>query len=205
MALNFKENNMPTLSTRNQLLLASLLIGLLVITRLPVSGSTEFSATWIPVSTIGLFFLMGVYFRQIWLLTLTFALVWTMDITGMTWQGDSDFCLRESYLFLLLSYAVYWASGRLFATLYAGENLTSLGLLMVIAPIGAALGYLVASAGFHYFSMRADLGISAMLSDYVDRLPTHLEGLAVYLMLALVIHMAIITWSKRLNQAHQLS
>ena len=195
---------MPTLSTRNQVLLASLLISLLVVTRLPMSTSTEFSATWIPVSTIGLFFIMGVYFRQIWLLTLSFAVVWTMDITGLTWHGDSDFCLRESYLFLLLSYAVYWVGGRLFALTYAGENAKSLFLLSTIAPLSAAIGYLVASAGFNYFSIRAELGLSVMLSDYAERLPAHIEALTVYLIIAVMLHVSIITWSKRYSQAQQV-
>ena len=183
---------MPNLSIRNQVLLGAFLILLLVTTR----GHNALSFDLIPISTIGLFFLLGVYFRQLWLLTLVFAIVWTMDITGMTWSGNGEFCLKDSYLFLLLSYSVYWASGRLFATLYAGENLTSLGLLTVIAPIGAALGYLVASASFHYWSGLFEEDITQMLSDYLTRLPGHLEGLAVYLVIAVFAHMAFSTWAK---------
>ncbi len=113
---------MPTLSLRNQILLAALLILLLVTTR----GHNVMTLEMIPVSTMGLFFLLGVYFRKVWVLTLAFAIVWTMDITGLTWSGNTDFCLSNSYLFLLISYAIYWAGGQLFARLYAGENLKSL-------------------------------------------------------------------------------
>lgn len=188
---------MPTLSIRNQVLLGALLILLLVTTR----GHNAMTLDIIPASTIGLFFLLGVYFRKLWVLTLAFAIVWTMDITGMTWTGDTEFCLKDSYLFLLLSYSVYWASGRLFANLYTGENLTSLGLLTVIAPAGAALGYLVSSASFHYWSGLFEDDLSQMLNDYFSRLPGHLEGLAVYLVIAVVAHMAFTTWAKRHSSA----
>ena len=87
---------MPNLSIRNQLLLGAFLILLLVITR----SHNTLSFDLIPVSTIGLFFLLGVYFRKVWVLTLAFAVVWMMDITGMTWSGNTEFCLKDSYLFL---------------------------------------------------------------------------------------------------------
>lgn len=188
---------MPNLSIRNQLLLGAFLILLLVTTR----GHNALNFDLIPVSTIGLFFLLGVYFRQVWVLTLAFAIVWTMDITGMTWTGNTEFCLKDSYLFLLLSYSVYWVAGRLFANLYTGENLTSLGLLTVIAPAGAALGYLISSASFHYWSGLFEEDLSQMFSDYLTRLPAHLEGLAVYLVIAAVAHMAFSTWAKRSHHA----
>jgi hypothetical protein len=197
MALNFKEKKMPNLSIRNQLLLGAFLILLLVITR----SHNTLSFDLIPVSTIGLFFLLGVYFRKVWVLTLAFAVVWMMDITGMTWSGNTEFCLKDSYLFLLLSYSVYWASGRLFATLYAGENLTSLALLTLIAPTGAALGYLVSSASFHYWSGSLEEDIIQMFSDYSMRLTGHLEGLAVYLVIAVFAHMLFSTFAKRHSSA----
>lgn len=188
---------MPTLSIRNQLLLGAFLILLLVTTR----GHNALSFDLIPVSTIGLFFLLGVYFRKVWVLTLAFAIVWTMDITGLTWSGNTDFCLSNSYLFLLLSYAIYWAGGQLFARLYAGESLKSVATLVIIAPIAGALGYLVSAASFHYLSGKFETDFSTMFSDYLSRLPGHLEGLAVYLVIATIAHMALSTWAKRYNHA----
>lgn len=188
---------MPTLSLRNQILLAALLILLLVTTR----GHNVMTLEMIPVSTMGLFFLLGVYFRQVWVLTLAFAIVWTMDITGLTWSGNTDFCLSNSYLFLLISYAIYWAGGQLFARLYAGENLKSLTTLAVIAPVAGALGYLISAASFHYLSGKFETDFSAMFSDYLARLPGHLEGLAVYLIIGVVTHLALSTWTKRQQAA----
>lgn len=188
---------MPNLSTRNQVLLGALLMTLLIVTRLPQIVTSELGASLIPVSTIGIFFLMGVYFRQLWLLTLSFVVVWTMDMTGMTWQADTEFCLSNSYAVLLLSYVIYWAGGRGFSHLYAGNNLKSLALLSLIAPLSAAVGYFVASLGFHYLSMQSTLGISTLWSEYVMRLPAHLEGLVVYLVIAAIIHIALTTWYQR--------
>lgn len=188
---------MPTLSIRNQLLLGAFLILLLVTTR----GHNALSFDLIPVSTIGLFFLLGVYFRKVWVLTLAFAIVWTMDITGLTWSGNTDFCLSNSYLFLLFSYAIYWAGGQLFARLYAGESLKSVATLVIIAPIAGALGYLVSAASFHYLSGKFETDFSTMFSDYLSRLPGHLEGLAVYLVIATIAHMALSTWAKRYSHA----
>lgn len=184
---------MPTLSIRNQVLLGALLILLLVTTR----GHNALSFELIPASTMGLFFLLGVYFRNIWVLTLAFVIVWSMDITGLTWSGNTDFCLSSSYLFLLFSYAIYWAGGQLFARLYAGENLKSLVMLSIIAPIAGSLGYLVSAASFHYLSGKFETNFSVMFSDYLARLPGHLEGLAVYLVIAAIAHMALHTRTKR--------
>ncbi len=184
---------MPTLSLRNQILLGAFLILLLVTTR----GHNALSFDLIPASTMGLFFLLGVYFRKIWVLTLAFIIVWTMDITGLTWSGNTDFCLSNSYLFLLISYAIYWSGGQLFARLYTGENLKSLTTLAVIAPVSGALGYLISAASFHYLSGKFETDFSVMFSDYLARLPGHLEGLAVYLVLGIIAHIAFTTWAKR--------
>lgn len=184
---------MPTLSLRNQILLGTFLILLLVTTR----GHNVMTLELIPVSTMGLFFLLGVYFRKVWVLTLAFAIVWTMDITGLTWSGNTDFCLSNSYLFLLISYAIYWAGGQLFARLYAGENLKSLTALALIAPVAGALGYLVSAASFHYLSGKFETDFSAMFSDYLVRLPGHLEGLGTYLVIGIIVHLAFSTWAKR--------
>ncbi|MBD3766704.1 MAG: hypothetical protein IE928_01980 [Gammaproteobacteria bacterium] len=189
---------MPNLSIRNQLLLGAFLILLLVTTR----GHSVMTWEVIPASTMGLFFLLGVYFRQVWVLTLAFAIIWTMDITGLTWSGNTDFCLSNSYLFLLFSYAIYWAGGQLFARLYAGESLKSVATLIVIAPIAGALGYFISASSFHYLSGKfAEPNFSAMFNDYLMRLPGHLEGLAVYLVIATIVHMAFSTWAKGRSHA----
>lgn len=184
---------MPTLSLRNQILLGAFLILLLVTTR----GHNVMTLDIIPTSTMGLFFLLGVYFRKVWVLTLAFAIVWTMDITGLTWSGNTDFCLSNSYLFLLFSYATYWAGGQLFARLYAGENLKSLTTLAVIAPIAGSVGYFISAASFHYLSGKFETDFSAMFSDYLARLPGHLEGLGTYLVIGVIAHLAFSTWAKR--------
>lgn len=178
---------MTSLSTRNQLILGVFLFLLLAVTR----GHGALTLEIIPASTIGIFFLLGAYFRQVWVLTLAFIMVWTMDMTGMTWTADTEFCLKDSYFLLLLSYATYWAGGRLFAHWYAGETMKSLSLLVVIAPASAALGYLIASASFHYWSGLFETDLLAMMSDYLDHLPAHLTGLAVYLVLAVAVQLAL--------------
>ncbi len=183
---------MPSLSIRSQLFLAGLLIALLVITR----GHNVLSLDFLPTSTIALFFLMGVYFRQVWVLTLAFIIVWTMDISGLTWSGNGNFCLSHSYLFLLLSYATYWAGGRLFAALYAGNNLKSLLTLSLIAPISGALGYLISAASFHYLSGYFEPNFNEMIQDYAMRLPGHLAGLGFYLVVAVIAHSTLRTTNR---------
>jgi multisubunit Na+/H+ antiporter MnhF subunit len=184
---------MPTLSIRNQVLLGAFLLLLLITTR----GQGVMTLDIIPASTMGLFFLLGIYFRNLWVLTLAFVMIWAMDMTGLTWSGNTDFCLSNSYLFLLLSYAIYWVGGQLFARLYAGETLKSIVMLSIIAPIAGALGYFVSAASFHYLSGKFETDVNAMFSDYLTRLPAHLEGLAVYVMLGVIAHIALSTWAKR--------
>lgn len=189
---------MPSLSIRNQLILGALLIALLVVTR----GHNLLSMDFLPTSTIALFFLMGVYFRQVWVLTLAFVIVWTMDISGLTWSGNGNFCLSHSYLFLLLSYATYWAGGRLFAKLYTGDNLKSLFMLAVIAPISGALGYLISAASFHYLSGYFEPSFTEMIQDYAMRLPGHLAGLGFYLVVAVVAHNVLRTTTRVVHEQH---
>ncbi|HQR81779.1 MAG TPA: hypothetical protein PK283_02615, partial [Thiotrichales bacterium] len=82
-----------------------------------------------------------------------------------------------------------------------GESLKSVATLVIIAPIAGALGYLVSAASFHYLSGKFETDFSVMFSDYLTRLPGHLEGLAVYLVIATIAHMALSTWAKRHSHA----
>lgn len=190
---------MPTLSTRHQLILATMLIAFLLITR----AHNLIQIDWLPSATIAGFFLMGVYFRQLWLLTLSFIIVWTADISGLTWSGGSHFCLSNSYAFLLASYAVYWLGGQVFARVYNGNTLRSLIALSVIAPISGALGYFVSSSSFHYLSGLFEPNFSVMFNEFLMRLPTHLAGLAIYLVMAVVAHLVITSRAHLLNQPKQ--
>lgn len=176
----------PTHSRLAQITIASLIITLLIATR----GHQPLIGDWLPVSTIALFFLLGVYVRHLWVLTIAFALLWLMDISGLTWEGAGDFCLSSSYLILLLSYATYWAGGRAFVHYYRQQPLFDALSLTLFALFSALVGYLFITAGF-YYTTNSEPQFASMLKTYFDYLPQHLAGLAFYLAVATALHVGL--------------
>lgn len=167
-----------------QLIVAILIISLLIGTR----GHQPILGSWLPVSTIGLFFLLGVYLPSFAVLTLALFSIWLMDITGITWEATDSFCLSQSYSFLLASYIIYWWGGRWFARHHQGILSTDLRNLSIAAFISASVGFAVISIGFHYFSGLFEPNFTQLAHEYTTQLPGHLLGLAFYLVIALLIH-----------------
>ena len=103
-----------TLSTRNQLLIAFMLVLLMIITR-----SHHFAAMHnLPGASWAIFFLAGVYLRTFWSLPGFLALSWWLDFAAYTWGGASNFCLTPAYVFLLPAYASLWLAGRWYVGRY---------------------------------------------------------------------------------------
>lgn len=179
---------MLTLSKTNQILIGVALTLLLVATR----GHHFASVVNLPSATLAVFFLAGVYLRPTWALPALLTLCAGLDFAAITFGGVSSFCVTPAYGFLLPAYGVMWLAGRWLAKRYSFSSSTLLPLTGSLA-VGAALSELFSSGGFYFFGGRYT---SPTLAEFGSRLvkyfPQQLEGLAFWMGVAVVVHIAFV-------------
>lgn len=178
---------MPALSPRQQLTIAAVL-GLFVL----FTRSQHFAGLHnLPGASWAAFFLAGVYLRPTWALPALLGLVWLLDFAAFAWGGGSGFCLTRAYAFLLPAYAALWSTGRWYARRhrFALPTLMPLGTAVLV---GAVVAELFSSGGFYFFSGRFP---SPSLAGFGDRLmqyfPPMLQGLAYYVVIVVLVHVAL--------------
>ena len=179
---------MLTLSKTNQVLIGVVLTILLVATR----GHHFASMINLPSATLAVFFLAGVYLRPTWALPVLLALCAGLDYAAITFGGVNNFCVTPAYGFLLPAYGVMWLAGRWLAKRYSFNWATML-LLTISLAVSAALSELFSSGGFYFFG---DRYASPTLAEFGPRLvkyfPHQLEGLAFWMGVAVVVHVAFV-------------
>lgn len=175
-----------TLSKQDQL------IGLGLFALMAATRSHHFaSVTHLPDASWAVFFLTGFYLRSFWMFPALLLLAGLSDALAISVFAVSDFCISPAYGFLLPAYGALWFAGRW----YAGHHrmqLSTLPWLAGSALVGAGIAELISSGGFYLFSGRFG---EASLSAFGERLalyfPQGLEGLALYLGAAAMIHVAL--------------
>lgn len=175
---------MLTLSTRNQIVIAALLVLLMILTRSHHFASVHHlaDASW------AIFFLAGIYLRSGWSLAAFFALSWWLDFAAYTWGGVSGFCLTPAYVFLLPAYGSLWLAGRWFAKQYR-PSWRAAAPLAVGGITGLALCELFSSGGFYFFSGRfAETTVSEFGSRLMTYFPLYAETFIFYLSIAAGLH-----------------
>ena len=179
---------MSILSTRQQCLIASILVFLIVATR----GHHFESLNNLPGASWAVFFLAGVYLRSVIGFAALLVLTWILDYTAIVYGGVSSFCVTPAYVFLLPAYGSLWFAGRWYVHRYrfAWPSLLPLaGALLV----GAVLCELFSGGGFYFFSGRYD---APSVSEFGQRLlvffPSYLRSLFIYVAVAAVAHTLIV-------------
>jgi hypothetical protein len=175
---------MLTLSNRNQLIIGTVLVLLVIATR----GQHFATLHSLPGASWAVFFLAGVYLRPRWALPGLLALTWMLDFAAYTWGGASGFCLTPAYVFLLPAYSALWFAGRWYAGRYRFEwrTLLPLGAAMLA---GAAVCELFSSGGFYFFSGRfAEPTFAEFGARLVKYFPPYLQSVAFYAGIAAVVH-----------------
>lgn len=175
---------MLTLSTRNQMAIALLLVLLMVLTRSHHFASVHnlADASW------AIFFLAGIYLRSAWPLLGFFALSWWLDFAAYTWGGVSDYCLTPAYVFLLPAYASLWLAGRWYTKQYQFTWRTAIPLSLSIMA-GLTLCELFSGGGFYFFSGRiAETTLSEFGEQLIKYFPLYIETFVFYTGIAIVIH-----------------
>ena len=177
-----------TLSTRNQLLIAFMLVVLMIITR----GHHFAGMHNLPGASWAVFFLAGVYLRMFWSLPCLLVLSWWLDFAAYTWGGASGFCLTPAYVFLLPAYASLWLAGRWYAERHRFSWSTLKPLALSILA-GLILCELFSSGGFYFFSSRfADTTWFEFAGRTLEYFPLYIESLLFYTGIAMVVHAAFV-------------
>ena len=126
------------ISLKNQLLIGSGLLLLMILTRSNILTHLA-DASW------AIFFLVGFYLRDKSLSRLAFPLfflaAFVIDLVVIDAQGGVHYCFTPSYPFLIPAYAAMWFAGRWLANHYQ-ENVRGFANLVGSAVVGVAVCFL---------------------------------------------------------------
>jgi hypothetical protein len=177
---------MLTLSKTHQIIIGLVLATLVVVTR----GHHFASINNLPSASLAVFFLAGLYLRPTWVFPVLLALCVGLDFSAITLGGASSFCVTPAYAFLLPAYGAMWLAGHWFAKQYSFSFNALLPLVGGVA-VAATISELFSSGGFYFFGGRYP---NPTLAEFLPRLekyfPQQLEGIAFWLGVALVVHIA---------------
>lgn len=149
------------------------------------------SITHLPDASWAVFFLAGLYLRPAWAFAVLLGLAVLSDYLAIGQFGVSDFCVSPAYVFLLPAYGALWFAGRCYAGLYR-FRWSSLAHLAGFVLAGAAVGEVLSSGGFYFFSGRfAETTGGEFAARLALYFPQTLEGMVLYLGAAAVAHVAL--------------
>ncbi len=177
---------MLTLSKTNQIIVGTVLASLVIVTR----GHHFASINNLPSASLAVFFLAGLYLRPSWVFAALLALCTGLDFFAITYTGVSSFCVTPAYAFLLPSYGAMWLAGHWFAKQYSFSFNALLPFVGGVA-VAATVSELLSSGGFYFFGGRYP---NPTIAEFLPRIekyfPHQLEGIAFWLGVALVVHIA---------------
>jgi len=180
---------MINLSKCNAVILALVLSVVMWVTR----GHHVATLTHLPDASWAIFFMLGFYFRSRVLLPLFLAQAALVDYVAITQFGVNAYCVTPAYAFLLPAYSALWLAGKWYAARHQFQ-VRSLPLFAAAAVVGSAVCELISSGSFYFLGGRFS---DASLAEFVPRLvryfPANLENVALYLGLAALIHMLIVS------------
>tara|TARA_R110002074_G_scaffold170006_1_gene332160 strand:+ start:527 stop:1120 length:594 start_codon:yes stop_codon:yes gene_type:complete len=178
------ENSMLNLSSRQQIMVGLFLAGLMAVTR----GQHFASIEQLPSAAWAVFFLAGIYLRNIWVFPALLLEAVMLDFAAVTWGGVSSFCISPAYGFLLPAYGSLWLVGQWYARHHRFEW-RSLLLLLVSSVSAVLVCQLLSSGGFYFYSGRfAEPSFIEFAARLLKYTPHTLETMAFYVALAVVVH-----------------
>ena len=186
--MNTSTPSQQQLSTKTQLLVASLLLFVMIVTRSHISAHLQ-DASW------AIFFLVGFYLRGSSLVRLGFPVfflaAFVIDLIVIDAQGGTHYCFTPSYPFLIPAYAAMWFAGRWVANRYQ-ENMRGLASFVGAALVGVAACFLISNAGFYFFAGKfEEMTVMQYTASVAHYLPAYLKTTAIYLGSAAILHLLI--------------
>ncbi len=160
--------------------------------------------THLPDASWAIFFLLGFYFRQSMVLPIFLAQAALIDYVAITQFGVDSYCVTPAYAFLLPAYSAMWLAGRWYAARYQFHART-LPLFAASAVSGAVICELISSGSFYFLGEHfADTSLTVFASRLVQYFPANLASVALYLGIAALIHVLIVSLKHpaAANQSH---
>lgn len=180
---------MYILSKRNAVILAIVLSTVMWVTR----DHHAATLTHLPDASWAIFFLLGFYFRQRMMLPTFLTLAALADYFAITQFGIDDYCVTAAYAFLLPAYFSLWLAGRWYAARHQ-LHARSLPMFAAAALAGTAACELISSGSFYFLGRRfADTSLTEFSSRLAQYFPGNLASVALYLGVAALIHVLIIS------------
>ncbi|HEU0188569.1 MAG TPA: hypothetical protein VFQ97_01085 [Gallionella sp.] len=180
---------MYILSKRNAVILAIALSILMWLTR----DHHVATLTHLPDASWAIFFLLGFYFRQRMMLPVFLAQAALADYLAITQFGVDDYCVTAAYPFLIPAYFSLWLAGRWYAARHQ-FHARSLPRFAAAAVSGTAACEMISSGSFYFLGGRfANTSLTEFASRLAQYFPGNLAGVALYLGIASLIHMLIVS------------
>jgi hypothetical protein len=176
-------------SPRAQLAIGIALMLLMAMTR----GQHFASVENLPSASWSIFFLAGFYLRSRWSFAALFLEATLLDFSSLAAGTIGQWCVSPAYWALVPAYASLWLGGRWLASVQR-ERVRDLALLVGTLLVSALVAYLCSGGGFYFFSGRYP---EPLMADFMQRIalyyPRHLFNLALYVGLAVVLHVGLVS------------
>ena len=186
-----------------------LLAVLMVSTRLHLPASlTHFGP--IPDASWAAFFLGGFYLRgwSRWAFPVFMALAVAVDYVVISGQGMdfwAHYCMSAAYWFLVPAYFALWLGGLVLRRAYKEANGQALGVLVVSLFGSVVVCHLLSQGSFYWISDSvADPTFAGWWKNYSDWFVPYLRTTAIYVGLAVIVHVGVQQAARLQAQAKSL-
>ena len=147
-----------------------------------------------PDASWAVFFIAGFHLRGWgrWAFPALMALAVGVDWWVITGQGIdfwNHYCVSAAYWFLVPAYAAMWAGGAWLRRRYAGARWDALGRLAFAFVLSVLACHLLAQGSFYWLSDSvAQPSLAGWWKNYSDWFPSYLRTTAIYVGLAVIVH-----------------
>ena len=196
-------------SNTQRTVIFTLLAALMVATRLNLPGSITH---WGPVpdASWAVFFIGGFYLRSWtkWAFPMLMALAVLVDYVVITGQGMSfwtHYCMSAAYWFLVPAYFSLWLGGMLVHRYYKDANGKSLAVLVASLFSAVVVCHLLSQGSFYWLSDSVlEPTFAGWWKNYTDWFLPYLRTTAIYVGLAVIVHVGVLQAARLQARAKSL-
>ena len=196
-------------SNTQRTVIFTLLAALMVATRLNLPASITH---WGPVpdASWAVFFIGGFYLRSWtkWAFPMLIALAVLVDYVVITGQGMSfwtHYCMSAAYWFLVPAYFSLWLGGMLVRRTYKEANGKSLAVLVASLFAAVVVCHLLSQGSFYWLSDSVlEPTFAGWWKNYTDWFLPYLRTTAIYVGLAVIVHVGVLQAARLQARAKSL-
>ncbi len=185
---------MVSLSKKQSVSLIFVLSAIMWLTR----GHHMASLANLPDASWAILFIVGFYFSSFLVIALFLAQAFLIDYLVVTQLGIGQSCFTIAYAFLLPAYLSLWFAGRWLSKRYA-LNLSSLKSFFVATLLGTVVCELISSGSYYVLNVPGQASLAEFAGRIVQYLPHAIAVTFSYLLVALVIHLLLVTSSEKVS------